>query len=1158
MRCFRTLVVLIAVVIQILTSGDAAAQHQYDRWYFGFKQGLDFRTSPPTILTDGQTNTIEGSAVYCDPKTGDLLFYTDGVKVWDRMHRLMPNGKDLIADQSSTQAALIVPDPGEPKRFYLFHCDQSGYTNPTKGVYYSIVDLRLNSGFGDVTTKNQKLIHEGTEKLTAISICGGEAYWVIAHELITNNYVAWFIDVNGISLLPVKSSIGVDAGPTPVSGAGYLAASPNGQFIASVIPSPASTEIFKFDFESGKLYDRIQLPPTSKAYGVSFSPDNKKVYVCGDKLIVQYDIGSWDSSTIARTKHTINHLGRSEGALKLGPDHQLYVQESDSIGVIQFPNLRGDLCGYRPSVYPLKPSGQFGLPNNIDALAGHDCKIPLARMGQHKTNICESTCIDFKDSSRYSPTQWVWLFEGGSPSISRERNPKNICFATEGPHKVTLIAYNQSGSDTAYSVVRVRTCPVPVIALKDTTVCLSSCVTFRDTSTIATSWQWTFENGQPSTYSGRTPPEVCYYRAGNQKVTLKASNQFGTATAIAYVTVKDCNLPIAKFAHDSATCAGESLSFTNQSRNTITSYKWMFAGGSPSSSTEKDPKNILYEYPGDFQVLLVASNDMGSDTSVSLVHVSVCTVPVARLNDYLICEGDGIWLEDSSLGKPTYWKWTIEGGNIPSSNSRAPGLIYYKNSGKYALTLIVGNSQGEDTITRFVTVKSAQASVTSSLTIVEPIAACTTVDTAIWIQGGCKDATITNITTKSQLTFGASQYAIPANTLLRIPVSISYKESGKISTSVTITFDGYELSVPCEFTIADAAEAFTYSFSSEPIIAGHCTPATRLLSISNNACSQQTIGDVHIVASGANTPFSTDFVKGSSILPNSPQEIAVTYDPTLPGSTDATLVITTASGTETEFELRGIRNDLPKASIGLGQPSAPILTAGDVLSIAVQFESAIGDSAAPEDVAVSLSYNTDLLSYSAIEPPMGWVLVDSKEADGELHLRLTRAATEVSDGDTVARLRFRSFLAEAESTELAISKVACNPDNEGFSTCTLETTIGESRAVTVTGVCGTTELRKALKNGKSVSVIVRPNPIVNGGGELTLHIACTADASNELPLEVTLIDLQGKEIDLPTSDVIRATQLDLKVKLPVVSTGSYVLRTRVGTEIIDSHIVITE
>lgn len=86
------------------------AQNQANNWYFGVNAGLTFNTTPPSALTDGVVNTAEGSATMSDA-SGNLLFYTDGITVWNRNHQIMPNGTGLLGDPSAAQSAIIVPKP---------------------------------------------------------------------------------------------------------------------------------------------------------------------------------------------------------------------------------------------------------------------------------------------------------------------------------------------------------------------------------------------------------------------------------------------------------------------------------------------------------------------------------------------------------------------------------------------------------------------------------------------------------------------------------------------------------------------------------------------------------------------------------------------------------------------------------------------------------------------------------------------------------------------------------------------------------------------------------------------------------------------------------------------------------------------------------------
>ena len=66
------------------------SQKEANIWYFGENAGLDFNTTPPTALTNGMLDTFEGCSSFSDAD-GNLLFYSDGIKVFNKNHDLMSN-----------------------------------------------------------------------------------------------------------------------------------------------------------------------------------------------------------------------------------------------------------------------------------------------------------------------------------------------------------------------------------------------------------------------------------------------------------------------------------------------------------------------------------------------------------------------------------------------------------------------------------------------------------------------------------------------------------------------------------------------------------------------------------------------------------------------------------------------------------------------------------------------------------------------------------------------------------------------------------------------------------------------------------------------------------------------------------------------------------
>ncbi|HEX5552618.1 MAG TPA: hypothetical protein VFX43_05160, partial [Chitinophagaceae bacterium] len=171
------------------------AQKQGNIWYFGMGAGINFNTSPPSALTDGQMRADEGVATLCN-STGQLLFYTDGTVVWNARQKIMQNGSGLLGGSSSTQAAVIVPHPGERGQFYIFT------TSPAHGFRYSQVSMALDEGLGGVVPASKNILllpkRESTEKLTATRNSNGRDYWVITHAVGNNKYYVFPVTAAGV------------------------------------------------------------------------------------------------------------------------------------------------------------------------------------------------------------------------------------------------------------------------------------------------------------------------------------------------------------------------------------------------------------------------------------------------------------------------------------------------------------------------------------------------------------------------------------------------------------------------------------------------------------------------------------------------------------------------------------------------------------------------------------------------------------------------------------------------------------------------------------------------------------------------------------------------------------------------------------------------
>src|SRR6218665_4059097 len=206
-------------VVFICFSSLMAAQNEMSKWYLGNFAALDFSTNPPTSLANGAMATWEGCSSIAD-SAGNLLFYTNGVKVWTKAHVLMANGNGLYGENTSSQSALIVKQPGNTTIYFVFTAD--GF-----GLRYSVIDMSLAAGMGSVTVKNLPVSAPSTERLCGTRHCNGTDIWVLSHETGSNTFCANLVTAAGVNTIAVLSPVGSNLF-TP-NNIGCMKVSPNGK-----------------------------------------------------------------------------------------------------------------------------------------------------------------------------------------------------------------------------------------------------------------------------------------------------------------------------------------------------------------------------------------------------------------------------------------------------------------------------------------------------------------------------------------------------------------------------------------------------------------------------------------------------------------------------------------------------------------------------------------------------------------------------------------------------------------------------------------------------------------------------------------------------------------------------------------------------------------
>jgi len=140
-----------------------------------------------------------------------------------------------------------------------------------------------------------------------------------------------------------------------------------------------------------------------------------------------------------------------------------------------------------------------------------------------------------------------------------------------------------------------------------------------------------------------------------------------------------------------------SVSFTDQSSGSPTSWGWTFGDG--GTSTAQNP-NHTYNSAGTYTVSLTVTNSAGNDTETKTGYITVnpCVAPTAG---FIGSPTSGyaplaVNFTDQSSGASS-WSWTFGDGG--TSTARNPSHTYTA-AGTYTVTLTATNSCGSDVATR--------------------------------------------------------------------------------------------------------------------------------------------------------------------------------------------------------------------------------------------------------------------------------------------------------------------------------------------------------------------------------------------------------------------------------------------------------------------------
>jgi hypothetical protein len=392
----KHILLLLACLHTLLAYGQ---KHDYI-WMFSHAWGeslaseLDFNYNPPLSIPVEREMFLNNTNASLGDKDGNLLAYTNGIWIANKLGQMMENGDSLNpgawADANKEygypvpQGAFFLPMPNSPDRYYLFHMfiDLTNDSAPLTKFYYTVVDFNYNMGLGKVLEKNV-LLMEGDWLLnfnhaTAVRHGNGRDWWVILPHHMKPVYYRFLLTPEGVS------------GPWEQSGIGFKVPTENfyeynyGQRIFTLDGSKFADydqnnylQLFDFDRCTGLLGNPVLIDhtitangPSTVAQGVAFSPSGRFLYISrfkdfnepdADIELVQYDTEANDinaSETILASCFSPVPYTCGMSNMLLGPDGKIYIADYDSMAfdVVHHPDAVGNACDFEYGGYEFSVS----------------------------------------------------------------------------------------------------------------------------------------------------------------------------------------------------------------------------------------------------------------------------------------------------------------------------------------------------------------------------------------------------------------------------------------------------------------------------------------------------------------------------------------------------------------------------------------------------------------------------------------------------------------------------------------------------------------------------------------------------------------------------------------------------------------------------------
>lgn len=338
----------------------------------------------------------------------------------------------------------------------------------------------------------------------------------------------------------------------------------------------------------------------------------------------------------------------------------------------------------------------------------------IANFNMSTATGCTGKQVSFTNTST-NGASYVWYFGDGTSATTTNATHS---YSSTGTYSVKLVALFSSCSDTITKTLTISQSPTAQFATSDTVGCSTPfSASFTNSSTGATSYAWTFGDGNTST---ATSPTNSYTTLGIYDVRLIAISSNGcrdTLTKKRHIKLK---VPTGNVvAHSYSGCAPVSIGFDISVDTPLyaTAYTWNYGDGTGTTSCSNcATTNHTFNSSGTYTITATYNT---SPTCVDTVQTSITvgTKPTANFSasPLIQCTFDTVSFTNTSTGANSY-EWLYGDGS--SINNTVNPTHVYTTPDTFTVTLIASDHGCKDTLTKtnYVIIRGPIAKFTTAYT----------------------------------------------------------------------------------------------------------------------------------------------------------------------------------------------------------------------------------------------------------------------------------------------------------------------------------------------------------------------------------------------------------------------------------------------------------